>query len=147
MPHQPLSWKPEYSVNDAELDEHHQHMVKIGNRILDLADKTNVAAEELLQMLEELKDHVFYHFDTEEAYLKKMDYPQIKQHLFDHDHYRKQIEEFIQQIRWQQKSCTTDVDCHALVERVARFVYAWVSEHMMGGAKSERFFAQKRQHS
>lgn len=147
MPHQQLTWKPEYSINDAELDEHHQHMVQIGNQILDLTEKEKVMPEELLLKLEELKDHVFYHFDTEEAYLNKMDYPQIKQHLFDHTHYRKQIDDFIKDLRWQQQSCKTEVDCRALVESVARFVYAWVSEHMLGGAKSERFFAQKRKQS
>lgn len=145
MPHLRLSWKPEYSVNDAELDQHHQQLVKAGNHILDLTDEEHPKPEQVLELLKELENHILAHFETEEAYLKKMDYPKVKEHLFDHDHYRKQVREFIKEVQWEQQSCGNEADCRAIAEKVARFVYAWVSEHMMGGARSERFFAEKRQ--
>lgn len=144
MSYKRLKWDEKSSVNNPELDAHHQQLCVIANRILDLAENPETTPDKLLLQLTELGNHVFYHFDAEEKYLKEMHFPEAVRHLEAHKRYRQEIQSFISEIREQQKVCKDRADCLTAANRVAQFVSDWVSNHMLGGADTEKFFAKHR---
>lgn len=86
-----ITWKPEYSVNDAELDSHHQKLFRIINTVYKNV-MTSQKVESILPMLDELSAYTRYHFSAEEQYLRERGFPDIEDHLAKHREFTLQIE-------------------------------------------------------
>lgn len=87
-----LKWDSIYSVNVKEIDEQHKKVFLIINEIRELKD--NYSKEKIGVLLQELKDYGVYHFETEESYFEKFNFPDKDFHIQQHSAYRKKIEEF-----------------------------------------------------
>ncbi len=86
-----FTWKPEYSVNDKELDLHHQKLFDIINTVY----KNVVASpkiESILPMIDELTSYTNYHFSTEELYMRKKGFPDIDGHIAMHREFTHKME-------------------------------------------------------
>ncbi|HAT73704.1 MAG: Hemerythrin-like protein metal-binding protein [Candidatus Moranbacteria bacterium GW2011_GWF2_36_839] len=86
-----LTWQPIYSVNVVEIDEQHKKLFGILNNFFGVIDKEDKNIENIL---EELKKYAQYHFDTEEKYFKKFNYPETENHIKMHQFYVEKIAEF-----------------------------------------------------
>jgi hemerythrin-like metal-binding protein len=86
-----FTWKPEYSVNDKELDSHHQRLFNIINTVY-----TNVVTSpqigSILPMLDELMSYTEYHFSTEELYMRKKGFSGIDEHIAMHREFANKLE-------------------------------------------------------
>ena len=75
-----FSWKSEYSVNDAILDSHHQQLFTLLNSIYE-----NVMSSQqldcVLPKFEELSEYTNHHFNEEEQYMRKRNFPEINDHI------------------------------------------------------------------
>lgn len=76
-------WKPSYSVNNPELDRHHQSLFNLLNRLyqscFDENDQLSPAAVHL-----ELAAYTDYHFTAEEQYMVQTGYTGLERHRSAH---------------------------------------------------------------
>ena len=78
-----FTWFSNYSVNDEELDEHHQALFGIFNRLYDSCVNKNTS-NCLEPIIEELKSYSNYHFLAEERHMKEIGYHDIDMHINKH---------------------------------------------------------------
>ena len=86
-----LNWKPEYSVNKAELDSHHQKMFHILNKVYE-----NVMYSQevdcTLPIFDELSAITRDHLSAEEQYMREKGVPDIDEHIAKHRKFTHKIE-------------------------------------------------------
>ena len=78
-----ITWKPEYSVNEAELDSHHQKLFQIINTVYRNV-MTSPKVDSILPMIDELSAYTRYHFAAEEQYLRERGFLDIEDHIAKH---------------------------------------------------------------
>lgn len=89
-----LEWSDEkFSVKVKEIDEQHKKLFGFINRLDDLI-KSDRSREKLSVLIEEMNDYAKYHFETEEKYFDKFEYPESDEHKSRHDHYETSIKGF-----------------------------------------------------
>ena len=81
-----MTWKDEYSVHNEELDSHHKKLISILNRLytecLDV-DNSNCVGPKL----DELLAYADYHFTAEVAYMHRIDYFEVDEHIERHNNF------------------------------------------------------------
>lgn len=86
-----LKWIQEYSVNHAELDDHHRQMFDILNRAYEnMMNSLEVAYA--LPIIEELATLAKYHIAAEEQYMRERNYQEIDRHIDKHKEFTHEIE-------------------------------------------------------
>lgn len=81
-------WKKEFELGIPTIDNQHKRLLEIGNRIIDLLathSEGDDNYDEIIEVIENLKDYTVYHFKTEEDLLKKYNYSEFVQHKIEHD--------------------------------------------------------------
>lgn len=110
-----LEWKNIYSVNVKEIDEQHQAIFEIINKLFGLnpSDK-----EKLKFIIEEMQAYSNYHFGIEEKYFQEFSYPDREVHEAMHRAYITKVQEFKEQ--------GTDFN------EVREFLIKWWTGHIQG---------------
>lgn len=82
-------WKKEFELGINSIDEQHKKLLDIGNRINELLKNhdENDDFDEILTVIEELKDYTVYHFNTEEELFLKYKYTDYEKHKKEHDEF------------------------------------------------------------
>ncbi|MCF8178096.1 MAG: bacteriohemerythrin [Sulfuritalea sp.] len=75
-----ITWKPSFSVGHPILDQHHQTLVEITNRLVDARGGNSRIAE----TFELLDDYVSTHFRLEESLLAATDMDNLEEHFASH---------------------------------------------------------------
>lgn len=86
-----FTWKPEYSVNEASLDSHHQQLFSVLNSVYENV----MSSRELdcvLPKIDELSSYTSYHFSEEEQYMRKNGFSEIEDHIAEHRKFTQTIE-------------------------------------------------------
>jgi hemerythrin len=93
MGFKPFIWKNGYNVYVDEIDEQHQHLMKL---ILKMRAGVENQLDHQLQryVLDELLDYTHYHFNTEEMLMADHQYPFSEIHKHQHDEFIFRIQEF-----------------------------------------------------
>jgi hemerythrin len=78
-----FSWKPEYSVNEAILDRHHQQLFAVLNSVYENV-MNSPELDCVVPKIDELSNYTKYHFSTEEQYMKDRGLPEIDDHIAMH---------------------------------------------------------------
>lgn len=89
-----FEWTKDYSVDIAELDDHHRRLFDILNELLTLMSEGGATDRQIIRVLEELLDYTHYHFDEEEKMMAKMGYPELEAHRKIHQQFIAQMKEF-----------------------------------------------------
>ena len=87
---QKIEWKPEFSVGVQRLDEQHQKIIQVINKLIDNPDVFD-AAETIDEVLLELTNYVSAHFLLEEQMLEKNGYPDLLEHSKKHTAYGEKV--------------------------------------------------------
>ncbi|WP_295884242.1 hemerythrin domain-containing protein [uncultured Thiohalocapsa sp.] len=74
-----LVWRDAWALGVELLDAQHRDMVRLINQVLDPAAESAVGAR-----LDALIAHLRRHFDTEQVFLRAIDYPLTDQHCREH---------------------------------------------------------------
>ena len=87
-----LSWKPEYSVDETELDSDHMKFFEILNTAYEnvMSHQEVESATSKIDVLLELLRH---HISAEEQYLMENGYHDIDAHMAEHRHFMDNIEQ------------------------------------------------------
>ena len=75
-----IEWKDSYQVGDAMIDEQHQQLFKLANKILTAEDK---AAQTLCAM--QFYQYTREHFEYEESLMRQVNYPDYPGHIVWHN--------------------------------------------------------------
>lgn len=81
-------WKTIYNVGVSELDDQHKEIISILN---ELAYSLQEGKSNLISLLDKLIEYTNYHFQAEESYCAKCNYPFIDNDLKEHRELRERI--------------------------------------------------------
>lgn len=118
-----IPWKSEYALGVNEIDEQHQKMLGIINKLFDLfTDKKHEDQNEVDQIIKEMADYAIYHFETEEKYFKLFAYEKSAEHIEIHNQYRTKIAE------WQERYATNKDKL--IFFEISEFLQNWWTWHI-----------------
>jgi hemerythrin len=116
-----LNWYNRYSVNNAELDNHHKSLFGIFNRLYDIC-MTNDEVDSFESAVDELVSYSEYHFKAEEQYMRDIKYKDIERQISEHKYFTERV------IELKQKSNTAD---HKLCHDIIVFLGNWLMHHVI----------------
>ncbi|MEI8396360.1 MAG: hemerythrin family protein [Rhodospirillaceae bacterium] len=116
----PVEWRNGLSVGVQTIDEEHQLLIGVLNRIIEsLGSPSQYAVVD--RVLRDLFAYADYHFEHEEDLMMSYSYPDIESHRAEHLI-------FISRLRQIDKGLS---DGSAGVEDLARFVMSWFVNHIL----------------
>lgn len=119
-----LKWKAEFETGISHIDEQHKHLFEIGNRAYSLIDDNMDKFDEIVAVIEELKNYTVYHFTSEEEYMKSIGYRKFLSHKVEHD-------DFVSKINGIDLEKMDENQEKSLRELIG-LVFDWVTEHILG---------------
>lgn len=122
-----LKWKQEFETGISHLDEQHKHLFEIGNKAYLLLDDKMDKFDEIVALIDELKNYTVYHFSSEEEYMKNIGYRKFLSHKVEHD-------DFINKIKGIDLEKMDENQEEALRELIG-FVFDWITDHILGRDK------------
>jgi len=78
-----FEWDERYNTGISSIDQQHQELFKAMGRLSD-AFKRGHGHQQVAQVLEFLARYTKEHFDAEEAYMKRIAFPELQAHLQEH---------------------------------------------------------------
>ena len=124
-----LQWKEEYEVGVAEIDEQHQKLIDIANRVYELM-RNELALDkydQIVEILQELKEYTVYHFHFEEGLMQKAKYKKRFSHKILHQNFLAQVEAV--------DLSAVDENQDAYLVQIMDFIANWLIEHIVGEDK------------
>ena len=124
-----LQWKEEYEVGVAEIDEQHQKLIDIANRVYELM-RNELALDkydQIVEILQELKEYTVYHFHFEEGLMQKVRYKKRFSHKILHQNFLAQVEAV--------DLSAVDENQDAYLVQIMDFIANWLIEHIVGEDK------------
>ena len=124
-----LQWKEEYEVGVAEIDEQHQKLIDIANRVYELM-RNELALDkydQIVEILQELKEYTVYHFHFEEGLMQKARYKKRFSHKILHQNFLAQVEAV--------DLSAVDENQDAYLVQIMDFIANWLIEHIIGEDK------------
>ena len=121
-----IRWKESYSCNVEEIDNQHKKLFEIGDELYSLISLNDGIDryDEIIAIVEKLKDYTIYHFQYEEKLLKKYGFNQLSDHSKQHEKFVKKIIELEHKdIDDGQKQITVDM---------VLFIADWIENHILG---------------
>ena len=124
-----LQWKEEYEVGVAEIDEQHQKLIDIANRVYELMrnDLALDKYDQIVEILQELKEYTVYHFHFEEGLMQKARYKKRFSHKILHQNFLAQVEAV--------DLSAVDENQDAYLVQIMDFIANWLIEHIVGEDK------------
>lgn len=119
------SWSDKFSVNIDIIDEQHKELFNILDKCYELLlkNKENDKYDEIITILEELKEYTIYHFQTEEDFMRKNGYSKFLTHKFAHDAFIEEINKF--------DIYSIDIDQKKSINNILDVVSNWIKVHIM----------------
>ncbi len=118
-------WKPSYELNVPEIDVQHRHLVGLINELYD-AMKDGRGQEVLDHILDELQEFIRQHFDTEERFMQKHNFPDLERHKEEHRKLGTQVQELTELRLYGNKISTPEL---------MSFLCNWLRDHLAGTDK------------
>jgi hemerythrin len=116
-----INWDESYSVGVKELDEQHKRLFKM---LDDLFDSMDTAADfqTVSEVLEGLREYALVHFETEERYMSECGYPDLENHKWTHEQFRKKVDDLFSSGAARPEQVLTDI---------LNFLYEWLTNHIL----------------
>lgn len=115
-------WMDKYSVHVEQIDLQHKKLVELLNTLAEAMSKGkgNVV---LNSIFSELVEYTVYHFEEEEKYFEKIEYPQADEHRNEH----KELVEQALKLKADFESNKIGISIE-----VMRFLKKWLIDHISG---------------
>jgi len=82
----PICWNPNFSVGVEVLDQHHQELASIINKLGECSDES-AKSEKMVDILTALVSYAEYHFRHEEHLMAAANYDNLEVHQLEHRHF------------------------------------------------------------
>lgn len=131
-----IKWDESFSVGNTEIDEQHKKWIAIYNNMHEgltgggSSNLANLAANSL----EEMHDYAKNHFQFEEEYLKRINYPELVDHRRLHRDFENKIYNYTREIRDGKILLNTSI---------IKMIRNWLVEHILQEDKKYSDFALK----
>ena len=126
-----ITWTSAISVKIEEIDLQHKKLIEVLNKLHD-SMKVGKSDDVMHSTLIELAEYSMHHFDTEEMYFAKFNYPDADSHIREHKEFIAKVENFLKQYDAQKAFITIDL---------MHFIANWVVNHVKGtDQKYSEFF-------
>lgn len=120
-------WTEKFDTGIRQIDEQHQKLVDILNRIYTTIDEERVTAESLDRLLQELVDYSHYHFNDEEGLMDRKGVAEKHARLHRMEH-----NAFIYDVERLRSKRATAIDPDLLAQQITAFVTNWLTMHILG---------------
>jgi hemerythrin-like metal-binding protein len=127
-----IKWSEEFSVGVAVLDEQHQKIIGMINRLIEEASAT-VRSEIVSDILVGMTQYAEEHFRTEEALMSEHDYPDLVEHRGQHKVYARETIDLSHAA-----AIGMETVPHAMLDYLR---YWWVEHILQEDIKYKAFFA------
>ena len=102
-----VQWNESYSLGIKEIDDQHQKLAGIMNKLCDSIDRKS-EKEDIAGILDEMADYAESHFSTEEEYFHKFHYVKTAEHEAEHQVFRDKVKALKWDLREGEESVSTD---------------------------------------
>jgi hemerythrin len=126
-----LQWKDEYSMNEEEIDKQHKGLFKLSNEIYDLVEAGIDDDEHFRKLFLALNDYSIEHFLYEEMYMKEQGYPNLKEHIKQHNRFSNTVKDLC-------------INKRTHIKDIGEFVSTWLVEHVLNEDMEYRDFINNR---
>jgi len=116
-----LQWSDTISIGVPGIDDQHKKLVDIINRV-ERSIIEGTAVKEMGLILKELVDYSNFHFQTEEAFMKSIDYKGLAQQIKLHEGFRNKLIGYLMRLKRDE-----NVSAHEILY----FLKSWVADHIM----------------
>ena len=132
---EPIQWSEKFSVGVEELDQQHQQLVKMLNRLIAKRETIDTHSETISDMLLAMTQYAKEHFKTEENLMKEYGYPGLEEQKQEHRTYRIKAVDF---------STATILGIEAVPEILLAYLFEWWTHHILDeDMKYKQFFKEK----
>ncbi|GAB4177975.1 MAG: bacteriohemerythrin [Calditrichia bacterium] len=126
-----IEWNDTLSVKVHEIDLQHKKLVALINELND-AMRQGKGKEVVGKIINDLINYTLTHFQTEEKYFDRFDYPETESHKKEHANFVSKVSEF--QDKFEKGSFSLSIE-------VLNFLSNWLRSHIKGtDMKYSQFF-------
>lgn len=121
-----FNWTDNYSLGVASIDEQHQRLVAMGKELQELVEtrEGDDIYDELISMLDGLKEYTRYHFDYEEEIMERLGFDGLDEHKKQHSDFIDRLENI--------DFDSVDEDQATFAKDLLRVVSVWIFKHIVG---------------
>lgn len=116
-----LTWKKEYSVGNEKLDQQHQVLVDLINKLHE-AMKSGKASKEIGLIVDEMVEYAKFHFEAEEKLMIEKNYIGLASQKTEHGAFMKKTTEFQKDIKSGKLAVSLEV---------LNFLKDWLTNHIL----------------
>ncbi|HHV99236.1 MAG TPA: hemerythrin family protein [Clostridiaceae bacterium] len=127
-----FKWRDTFKLDIPEIDEQHKKLFEMGSRLYEIISlKDNYDHyDEIMQIIDELRNYAKYHFSYEEELMRKKNYENYEEHKIEHDFFIKKIARInVADIEEEQEKVMLEM---------ATFIADWISGHILKTDKNYR---------
>ena len=119
-----INWKEEYRIGIKLIDEQHKKLFEIGSRAYEVALGVGEYDyyDDLIEILDELKEYAHYHFNCEEDLMNLHGYYGLEDHKTEHMF-------FIKKIRRIEKKDLESSQGETIMQLI-QFIADWITSHI-----------------
>lgn len=128
-----LSWNESLSVKIVSIDDQHKKLIELINKFYEqVSHRSN--DENISILIKGMKEYTQMHFNTEEQYMKKFNYPDYLNHKKEHDFFISKVADV------EEKFNKGKV---ILSYEITSFLKEWIKNHIQGSDKKYTDFFVK----
>ena len=125
-----LKWDKQYQVNISLIDEQHKRLFLLIEGFYQ-ALKQKQSKQGIADLLKGLTEYTIYHFNTEESFMTRHNYPARQQHQSAHKEFIETVKDF--QTRLEQGRLLLPLE-------VGNFLKEWLANHILIADKQAALF-------
>jgi len=121
-----FKWKDRLNTGIEVIDNQHKRLFEIGTELYNLTslDDGIDHYDEIVVVINKLKDYTKYHFDYEEQRLEKLNYNGLHDHKIEHQRFIDKLNEI--------EAKDIDINQKQIILDIIEFIINWISEHIVG---------------
>lgn len=116
-----LIWNKSFELGIPIIDEQHQELITIANKLYRLNSQHNEDDnyDNIMVLIGELQAYTLYHFNTEEALLHAVDYPEFSSHKKEHEAFIA----YLKTINYEKIEREQDVFLNELLKQIIHWIF------------------------
>ncbi|MBU5439691.1 bacteriohemerythrin [Tissierella sp. MSJ-40] len=120
-----FKWRDDFSVNVEKIDEQHQELFNLGTSLYNIVSlKDGIDRyDEIIAILDKMKDYTVYHFKYEESLMKEHGYEDYEAHKMQHDSFIEKIQSI--------KDEDVDIKQKKIGMDLILFIANWIEKHIL----------------